>query len=164
VKPEQVVALVFALNLVSYTLVMRWWIWPRVVAQRLEDGLAPLVAFHMIRTLGLFALVPGMSGEFAAASTWARHVAIGDAVAVVLAMITVSLLRRRHRLSIPMAWIFSVWGSLDVLHAGSNAASERILEHGVHAQALVIGFGVPALIVTHVTIFVMLVRGRRVSA
>ncbi len=157
-KPQQVVALVFALNLVSATLLMRWWVWPRVTRQPLEDGLAPLVALHLIRTLGIFALLPGMAGEYAAASRWAHHVAIGDAVTVVLAMTTVALLRSRHRLSLAAAWTFNLWGTLDCLHAGVNAAGERILEHGVGPQALVIGFGVPALLVTHAAIFVLLLR------
>lgn len=152
------VALVFVTNLISYTLLMRWWIWPRVRARPFEDGLAPLVAFHLIRTLGIFALLPGMAGEYAAASTWAHHVAVGDFVTVVLAMITVTLLRGRHALSVPAAWIFNTWGLVDCLNAGRNAASERILEHGVQAQAIVIGFGVPALVVTHVAIFMLLLR------
>jgi hypothetical protein len=161
-RPEQVIAAIFGLNLVSYTLLLRWWIWPRVTALALEDGLAPLVAFHLIRTLGMFALVPGMSGEHAASSTWAHHVAIGDAVAVVLAMLAVSLLRARHALAIPSVWVFNSWGFLDCLNAGRNAAAEGILLHDPQAQSLVIGFGVPALLVTHVAIFVLLLRGRRV--
>ncbi len=159
-QPIQVVALAFSINLVSCTLLLRWWIWPRVRAARLEDGLAPLVAFHWIRTLGLFALLPGMSSDHAAASTWARHVALGDVVTVALAIGAVAMLRRRHRWSLAATWAFNAWGSLDCLNAGVNAAAERILDHGVGAQAVVIGFAVPALLVTHAAIFVLLLRGR----
>ena len=157
---RHLLALQMATNLVSWSLVARWFVWPRVRDRTREEALVPLVAMHWLRTLGLFALVPEVSGAHAAASTWAHHVAIGDMVTVVLAMITVGLLRARHRAAVACTWMFNVWGAGDCAHAAMNAAREEILAHGLAAHAFVVTFGVPALVVSHALVFVVLLRKR----
>jgi hypothetical protein len=155
---KQVLVAQIATNLISWALVARWFVWPRLRALPREAALTPLVAMHWIRTLGLFALVPAMSSEYAAQSTWAHHVAIGDLVTVFLAMIAVGTLRARHRLAIPLTWLFNVWGALDCVNAARNGAAEDILGHALGPHIVVITFCVPLLVVSHIMIFVLLAR------
>jgi hypothetical protein len=159
--PRSVLIVQALTNLVSYALLMIWFVYPRLRPLPVHVALQPLVAFHWIRTLGLFALMPDFAGAYTASSRWAHHVAIGDLTTVLLAMVAVAALRKRHPFAIPAVWLFNVIGLLDIINAGINARADRILDHGVGAQALVIAFGPPALLVTHVTIFVLLIGGRR---
>jgi len=154
---ERIPILIFLMNLVTFTLVMRWFIWPRLVRRGRAEALIPLVAFHWIRTLGVLAALPGMTGEFHD-HEWAVHIAIGDAVTVALAWFAVGALRARHRAAVAMVWLFNIVGLLDIANAGRNALAESIPLHSVGAQVIVVAFGPPALIVTHIAIFVLLLR------
>jgi hypothetical protein len=162
---RSVVLLQSFLNLTSYAILASAFVFPRIRGRPLHEALTPFVALHLIRTLGLFALVPRMASEVIARSTWAAHVAIGDTVTVVLAMASVLALRARHRHAVALVWVMNVWGSLDVVHAGTNAIHERVLEQAgeqaMGAHLLVVAFGVPALVVSHACIFVLLLRARR---
>ncbi len=149
--------LIFALNVVTFALVVRWFVWPRLVPLDRHTALIPLVAFHWIRTAGMLALLPGMTGEFHR-SDWAREIAAGDLLTVVLAWIAVGLLRARKRAAIPVVWLFNIVGLVDVANAMRNAVAGAVPVHAIGAQALVIAFGPPALIVSHVAIFVLLLR------
>jgi len=156
--PRAVVVTQVVFNLVSYTLALRWFLWPRLTARPRHEALIPLVMVHWIRTLGLFAMVPALAGPAVAATRWAHDVVVGDALTVVLAWISVALLRRRAAGALAAVWITNVVGSLDVLNAGFNAARERILDLGIGPHLVVVTFAVPALVVSHVAIFRLLLR------
>jgi hypothetical protein len=149
--------LIFALNVVTSALVLRWFVWPRLSTLDRNAALVPLVAFHWIRTAGILAVYPGMTGAFHA-SDWAWHIAAGDLLTVVLAWIAVGLLRARQRAAIPVVWLFNVVGLLDIANAMRNAVATSVPVHTIGAQALVIAFGPPALVVSHIAIFVLLLR------
>ena len=157
-EPRHVILVQFATNLLTYAALMRWFLYPRLKDRPRHQALTPLVMFHSIRTLGMFAVYPAFTGPEVAASDWARHVAIGDFCTVILALISVALLRVKHRFALALVWIFSVFGTLDIMNAGRNAMADKLLDHPLGPQAIVIAVGVPALIVTHATIFVLLLR------
>lgn len=157
---HQLLALQFGTNLLTYTCVLVWFVWPRLRGRPREEALVPLIMAHTIRTLGLFAMMPAFSGPDVAGSIWARHVVFGDLTAVLLALLAVGLLRHRHRFGLAAAWVFNVWGAADVLNAGTNAVREEIALRIVGPHVAVIGFGVPLLVVTHVAIFVILASRR----
>lgn len=157
-EPRHVLAIQALFNLVSYAIVLRAFVWPRLRGLPRVAALQPLVAFHFVRTLGLFALYPAMTSERVAASRWAHHVAAGDALTVALAWAAVLALRTKPRLGGALAWAMNTVGTLDVLNAGRNAAAERIVDGPIGPHALVLAFGVPALVVTHVAIYGVLLR------
>jgi hypothetical protein len=154
---DRVPMLVMFMNLVSCTLLVRWFVWPRLRTLDRHAALVPLVAFHFIRTLGILAALPAMSGPHHD-STWAVHIAIGDGATVALAWIAVAALRARHPLALPAVWTFNVVGFLDVLNAARNSAAGDVPLESVGPQMMIVALGPPALIVTHVTIFVLLLR------
>ena len=147
----------FLLNLTTLTIVMRWFVFPVLKELDIHRALLPLALTHCVRTLGMFAVMPGITGPRVAATEWALHVAIGDAVTVVIALLTAVALRHRSRVAIPLAWILNVVGGADIVNAGVNAARERILVDA-GPQLFVVAFGVPMIIVTHITMIVLLVR------
>jgi hypothetical protein len=95
---------------------------------------------------------------------WAIHVAIGDAATVVLAWLAVAALRARHRAALPAVWLFNLVGFADLISAFRNAVAGGLPVESLGAQALIIAIGPPALLVGHLAIFAILLRGRGAMA
>jgi hypothetical protein len=148
------------LNLVSFTLVLRWFVWPRLRGLDRHRALIPLVAFHWVRSLGVLAAIPGMSGD-QHDTEWAIHVAIGDAVTVMLAWLAVAALRARHRAALGAVWLFNLVGFADLINAFRNAVAGGLPVESLGAQTLIIAIGPPALLVGHLAIFAILVARSR---
>lgn len=158
--PKLLFAVQVVLNTLTWIFIARVLVWPRLVGRPWRVAVAPLVLFHCVRTLGLCAAMPGVVGPATAATEWARHVAIGDAITVVLALVASVALRSRlpDRAVLALVWLMNVVGFLDVLNAARNSVRDRILDLGLGPQVFVIAFGVPGLVVTHITIFILLLR------
>ena len=75
-----------------------------------------------------------------------------------LALLAIVALRREWRAAIPLVWIFNVEGALDLLNA--LAQGLRYTEDGMlGATYFIPAVVVPALLVSHVMVFVILWRG-----
>ena len=83
--------------------------------------------------------------------------AYGDLLAAALAIISIIALRRKWAIAIPLVWIFNIEGSLDLLNA--------LIQGGCYNTSGEFGATyfipvviVPALLVTHYLIFLLLLR------
>src|SRR5262249_1022400 len=86
---------------------------PEVRARPRIEALPPLLVLHGFRFIGLSFLVPGVvSADLPVA--FARDAAYGDVVAAILALLALTALR--SKLGIALAWVFNIWGSLDLLN------------------------------------------------
>jgi len=150
-------ALQFSFSLITYSLLMKWYILPKLVEKELASALTPLLFVHVFRTLGLTSQVPNVVGERLSQTVWAHHVAIGDLVTVILALSALIALRNRWSFAIPLAWVCNIVGFLDVCNAGWNAVQEGIMFFA-GVQWLIIVYAVPALIVTHFSMFYLLLK------
>ena len=146
-------------SLLASVVAARLWIWPRLRMMERTDALAPLVAPHMLlRTLGLSFLVPGVVSPLLPAA-FAEPAAYGDLVACVLAIAATLALSRRARWALALVWVFNVWGTADLLYAVYQA---RAFAPGLLGAAFFIPTAiVPAVLVTHGLIFLLLLRSRR---
>src|SRR5437899_2007927 len=145
VFPLQVV-----LGLITMSLLARWFVAPRLAGLPRESALQPLLAVHTLRYIGLVFLAPAATGA-ALAQSFAVPAALGTAIAGVLALISIALLRVRSRLAIPLIWIFSVEGIADFANAFLQARSAGVVAHLGAAYYVPIVI-VPAALVTHVMI------------
>jgi hypothetical protein len=102
-------------------------------------------------------LVPTVVGSALPAS-FAVPAAFGDLLAGLLALAAIVALRARSRIALPLTWLFNVVGLLDLVHAFYQG-----LTHDVQLGAayFIPTFVVPALVVTHLMMFRMLVRHPR---
>jgi hypothetical protein len=103
-----------AFGCIAWGLVFARYLWPELRWRARADALRPLLALHSFRFLGLAFLVPGVVSSdlpwpFAASA------ALGDIVAAMLALLTLRFLRSRT--GGLFAWIFNVWGSVDLVNA-----------------------------------------------
>src|SRR5438477_12918596 len=102
----------FLTSLIAWTTVAAVLVWPWARGQPRERAVAVVMLPLAFRHLGAT-----MLSDQVVRSTlddgFARHVAIGDGITVVLAIAAILLLHRRLRAGIPLAWIANVFGALD---------------------------------------------------
>jgi hypothetical protein len=154
---QQIFGLQVALSFVVYGLVARWYVGPRLATLRLGAALAPLLVLHALRHMGLVFLVPTVVGPSVPAS-FAVPAAYGDLLAGLLALAALLALRGAWAVAIPVVWVFNVVGLLDLINAFYQGLSADVqLGAGYYIPTFI----VPALVITHVMIFRMLLRHPR---
>src|SRR5438093_13341753 len=149
--PVQVV-----LGLITMSLLARWFVAPHLAGLPRESALQPLLAVHTLRYIGLVFLAPAATGP-ALAQSFALPAGLGTAIAAVLALISIALLRARSRLAIPLIWIFSVEGIADFANAFLQARSAGVVTQ-LGAEFYVPIVIVPAELVTPLMILGLLLR------
>ena len=151
---QQIFGLQVLLSFVLFTLVARWYVSPRLAALPVGRALQPLLVLHATRHIGLVFLVPTVVGS-TLPTAFAAAAAYGDLLAGVLALAALVALRARARVAMPLTWLFNVAGLLDLVNAFYQG-----LTHDVQLGAAyyIPTFIVPALVVTHVMMFGMLLR------
>lgn len=143
----------FLLTLLVYGVIARWYFEPWLRDKAMQVVLSILVAPHALRHLGLAFLVPGLTSETIPAG-FANAAAYGDFVSGLLAMLVLIALRYRWRLAIPIAWVFSIVGTTDLMYALSHASA---IPH-LGTSWLIPTFIVPGLLVTHWMVLTRLTR------
>src|SRR5580693_5080128 len=103
-----------AFSVIAWRNVTVRYIWPEICDRPWTEALRPLLVLHSFRFLGLAFLVPGVvSPDLPPA--FAHSAAYGDIIAAALALI--SLLWLPSAAGVTAGWIFSFWGSADILNA-----------------------------------------------
>jgi hypothetical protein len=149
-----------AFGFIAWGIVTARYIWPELRHKRREDALRPVLILHSFRFLGLAFLVPGVvSPDLPAA--FARPAAYGDIVAAILALLTLILLPRTA--GVVLAWLFSIWGSADLLNGFYQANGAGLLAGQLGAAYFIPTLFVPLLLITHGLAFRMLLRPQRES-
>jgi hypothetical protein len=151
VFPTQVI-----LGLVTLSLLARWFVAPRLAGLPRESALQPLLAVHTLRYVGLVFLAPAATGS-SLAQSFAVPAGLGTAIAGVLALASIALLRARSRFAIPVIWIFSIEGIADFANAFVQARSAAVVTQLGAAYYIPIVI-VPAALVAHVMILGLLLR------
>lgn len=90
--------------------------------------------------------------------SWAVPAAYGDLVAGILAIIATVALAKQATWAVMAVWIFNVWGVSDLLFAFYKGARVRLEPGSLGAAFYIVTAIVPPLLVTHVMIFVLLMR------
>jgi hypothetical protein len=149
----------FAFSFVAWGIVAAWYLWPQLRLLQRADALRPLLTLHSFRFLGLAFLVPGVvSADLP--SAFAHSAAYGDIVAAVLALL--SLLLLTSRASLPAAWVFNCWGSVDLVSAFYQGKRAGLVAGQLGAAYFIPTFIVPLLLITHGLAFrILLQQGLR---
>ncbi|MBS1802717.1 MAG: hypothetical protein JST28_05090 [Acidobacteria bacterium] len=147
-----------AFSLVVWGVVTARYIWPRLRAQAPADALRPILVLHSFRYIGLAFLVRGVVSSDLP-SAFAHDAAYGDLIAAVLALTTLILLPRAAGLG--AAWVFNIWGMIDLLNAFYQANRGGLLAGQLGAAYFLPTLIVPFLLITHVVGFLILVKHQR---
>ena len=149
------------LSVVAFGLIAKWYVLPRLQDLSLTASLQPFLLLHSFRHIGLIFLADG-AVKTPLPEAFAQPAAYGDLAASVLAFVSLLALRRDWSLAVPLVWVFNLVGTLDLFNAvGRGVAHDAAA--GMGATFWIPSIVVPALLVTHAIIFLLLVRRRRAA-
>jgi hypothetical protein len=149
------------LSLLSFGLIARWGIYPRLRDRSLRDALTPLLLFDTLRTIGLIVLVPGLV-DAALPAAFAIPAAAGDMLAVVLAFAALVAVRTGWRVAPALVWLFTVEGLADFITATTQGLRLDVVTHNQLGVAwLLPTYGVPAFTVVQLMVIAVLLNGAR---
>ena len=144
-----------ALSLIAWGIVAARYIWPELRLRSRADALQPLLILHSFRIIGLAFIIPGVVSPDVPAA-FAHPAAYGDLIAAILALL--SLLLLPSAAGVAAAWIFSVWGSVDILNAFYQANHAGLLAGQLGAAYFLPTVIVPLLLITHGLAFRILLQ------
>jgi len=133
-------------SFIAWGIVTARYIWPELRLRSRVEALRPLLVLHSFRFIGLAFLVPGVVSPDLP-SAFAQSAAYGDIIAAILALF--SLLLLPSSAGVAAAWIFSLWGSADILNAFYQANHAGLLAGQLGATFFLPTLIVPLLLITH---------------
>jgi hypothetical protein len=144
-----------AFGFIAWGMVAARYIWPELRLRQRPEALRPLLLLHSFRFVGLAFLVPGVVSPDLP-SAFAHAAAYGDIIAAILALL--SLLLLPSATGVAVAWIFSLWGSVDLLNAFYQANQAGLLAGQLGAAYFIPTLVVPLLLITHGLAFRILLQ------
>jgi hypothetical protein len=150
-----------AFSFIAWGIVTARYVWPELRLRPRAEALRPLLMLHSFRFIGLAFLVPGVVSPDLP-STFARAAAYGDIVAAILALL--ALISLPNAAGLVMAWIFSVWGSADLLNAFYQANHAGLVPGQLGATYFIPTVVVPLLLITHGLTLRVLLQHQNVPA
>ena len=144
-----------AFSLIAWGIVTARYLWPRLRLRERADALRPLLVLHSFRFLGLAFLVPGVVSPDLP-SAFAHSAAYGDLVATVLALL--ALLSLPSASGVVIAWIFNLWGTVDLFNAFYQANHAGLMPGQLGATYVIPTLIVPLLLITHLLGFRILLQ------
>jgi len=144
-----------AFSFIAWGIITARYIWPELRHRERAEALRPLLILHSFRFIGLAMLVPGVvSPDLPLA--FAHPAAYGDIIAAILALLSLSLLPGAA--GVAVAWLFSLWGSADLLNAFYQANHAGLSAGQLGAAFFLPTLIVPLLLITHGLAFRILLR------
>lgn len=155
--------LVFAtqatLSLLSFGLIARWVIYPRLRDRPLREALTPLLLFETFRTVGLIFLVPGLV-DAALPAAFTIPETVGDMLAVVLAFAALVAVHAGWRVALALVWLFTVEGLADFANAIAQGLRFNIAAYHLGIAWLIPTYGIAVFVAIQLTIIALLLNNR----
>ena len=150
-----------AFSLIAWGTVATRYIWPELRFRRRADALRPLLILHSFRFLGLAFMVPGVVSPDLP-SAFAHAAGYGDIIAAILALLSLFLLSSAAGVAI--AWVFNLWGTVDLFNAFYQANHAGVSAGQLGATYFIPTLIVPLLLITHGLGFRILLQHENESA
>jgi hypothetical protein len=155
-EPLEIFGISVFSSFVAWGLVAAFYIWPWLRDRSRADALRPILLLHSFRFVGLVFLIPGVTSQ-ALPAAFAGPAAYGDLVAAMLAIVAIALLRTAAASA--GAWVFNIWGTLDLLYAFYQGLLGIGVDPGdLGAAYFIPTVVVPLLLITHFLAFRILLR------
>ena len=135
-----------AFSFIAWGIVAGRYIWPTLRLRPAAEALRPLLILHSFRFIGLAFLVPGVVSSDLP-SAFAQSAAYGDIIAAILALL--ALISLPSGFGIVIAWIFSLWGTADLINAFYQANHAGLTSGQLGSTYFIPTFIVPLLLITH---------------
>src|SRR3974377_2115489 len=144
-----------AFSCITWGIVAARYIWPELRLRQRSEALRPLLILHSFRFIGLAFLVPGVVSPDMP-SAFAQSAAYGDIIAAILALL--ALISLPTASGIVIAWIFSLWGTADLVNAFYQANHAGLTAGQLGSTYFIPTFIVPLLLITHGLAFRILLQ------
>ena len=144
------------LSTVTFFLIAQWYVIPVLKRMKKGEALQPLLLLHSFRHIGLMFLAIG-AVKYELPTAFSVPAGLGDLTASLLAFLALAFIRLRWSLAMPMVWLFNIEGTLDLF----NAVFRGVINdawNGMGATFWIPSVIVPALLVTHYIVFLILLR------
>lgn len=154
-QPQVCFFLSITFSFIAWSIVTARYIWPELRLRQRAEALRPLLILHSFRFIGLAFLVPGVvSPDLPPA--FAHSAAYGDIIAATLALL--SFLSLPRGAGVVIAWIFNLWGTVDLVNAFYQANHAGLSAGQLGATYFIPTFVVPLLLITHGLAFRILLQ------
>jgi hypothetical protein len=144
-----------AFSFMAWGIVIVRYVWPELRLRPRAEALRPLLMLHSFRFIGLAFLVPGVVSP-GLPTAFAQSAGYGDIIAAILAVSAV--LSLPSAAGVVIVWIFSIWGSVDLLNAFYQANHAGLLLGQLGATYFIPTLVVPLLLITHGLAFRILLQ------
>jgi len=147
------------LSFVYFAAAARWYLVPWLHSVGRATALTGLLWVHAARHIA-FQVYSAQQSGLAVPDAIRDQIAFGDALTSVLAFASIVMLRLRVSVAIPLVWITSLVGILDLINATAGGIKTDMLAHASGVTWLILNFYVPVLWIAHVLIVMELIRRR----
>lgn len=154
-QPQLIFFVSVAFGFIVWGIVAARYIWPELRNRQRDDALRPVLILNSFRFFGLSLLIPGVVSPDLPVS-FAQAAGYGDFIAAILALLTLLLLPRRA--GVVSAWVFNVWGFVDLLNAFYQGNRAGLLAGQLGANYWIPTLFVPLLFISHVLVFRILLQ------
>ena len=143
-SPVEIFGVQLILSMTVVGMLAAWSIWPRLTTLPMHVALFWLTVPHAFRHIGLVFKVPGVVApeiptEFSAMAAY------GDLAAGLIALVALVALHYRRPVAVPLVWLLTLVGSVDLGNALSRAEAIPYLQSAWFIPT----FLVPVLLVSH---------------
>jgi len=144
-------------SLVVCTIVVAWYVWPYLTKLSLNAALIPPLFVHVPRYVGMTLLVPYMMDP-KLPKDFLFGAAYGDLLEAALALVCLFALRSTWRFAIPLVWVTNTWGFLDLLNGVRGVLTINVPSFNLGTIWYIYTFYAPVVVVSHVLIFMILIK------
>ena len=148
-------------GLLVWNKIIKKYLWIPYKDLGLKKAAEPILFLHLFRFAGLSFLIPGVVNA-GLDPAWAIPAAFGDFAAAILAFITLSLANSNSAVFRPLLWVFNILGLADLLLAFIDGPRYNILPF-LGAGYFIIILYVPVLLLTHLMVFRLLLKNKKVQ-
>jgi hypothetical protein len=154
---------IFWLQLLSsvfvFSLVAAWYVWPSLAKRSRNLALILLLFAHVPRYAGMALLVPGMVDPTLPLD-FRSSAAYGDLLEAALALASIFALRSNWRFAVSLVWVTNSWGFLDLLSGVRGVVQLNVPSFDLATFWYVYTFYAPLVLVSHLMVFLVLLKSK----
>ena len=144
-------------SLCVFSIVAVWYVRPSLTKLSRNSALSLLLWVHVPRYVGMTLLVTGMVDQNLPRE-FLSNAAYGDLLAAALALASIFALRSNWRVAIPLVWVASSWGFLDLLNGLRGVLQLNVPSFNLATLWYVYTFYAPLVLLSHLIIFWILLK------
>jgi hypothetical protein len=146
-------------SVVVFSIVTAWYGWPYLTKLSRNSALILLLFIHVPRYVGMTLLVTGMVDP-KLPTEFLSSAAYGDLLEAALAFASIIALRSNWRVAIPLVWVANTWGFVDLLNGVRGVLQLNVPSFNLATFWYVYTFYAPLVLVSHLSIFLVLIKSK----